>query len=335
MAIAADRKEFRMTRTVLRLIVLTFLPLAATCAMGEVYKWKDAEGKVHFSDRPPPDLAPKAATANEAVPRTAAAIEAAPGRDQALAGVWSLANMTFGGEVRGDEDLTGSTWTFRGNEFILESRAGKTQRYTIAFDASANPKAFHVTPLPPTSERPGWMIYSAERGQLRIAFRDHLEGRPTGWQGDRKLTVVTLVPKSGAVRNPAGTGLPDLDPCEVLRAQGAAALLGDRLEETRSGSRDAGPGCKLTSITGVITLVYVPAARPEALQAERAKYEKDSRNTMRDEPELGNSAFSSTRGNSTLFAVLRHDTLVMLRFEMLETDAARRRDFTRRVLARF
>jgi len=324
-----------MNRALLRLIVVTVLPLAATATMGDVYQWKDAEGKVHFSDRPPPDSAPKATKAIEAVPKTAAAIEATPAQDQALAGVWSLANMTVGGEVRGDEDLTGSTWTFRGNELVLESRAGKTQRYTITLDASANPRAFRVTPLPPTSERPGWMIYSTERGQLRIAFRDNLEGRPTGWQGDRKLTVVTLVPKSDVVRNPAGTGLPDLDPCEVLRAQGAAALLGDRLEETRSGSRDAGPGCKLASATGIIALVYVPAARPEALQAERAKYEKDSRSTIRDEPELGNLAFSSTSGRATLFVALRHDTLVMLRFEMLDPDATRRRDYTRRVLAGF
>jgi hypothetical protein len=129
--------------------------------------------------------------------------------------------------------------------------------------------------------------------------------------------------------------LPDLDPCEVLRAQGAAALLGDRLEETRGGARDAGPGCKLTSATGVIALVYVPAARPEALQAERGRYQKDSRSTFKDEPELGNSAFSSARDNSTLFVALRHDTLVMLRFELLDRDVTRRRDFTRRVLARF
>jgi len=324
-----------MTRTLLRLIVLTVLPLAATTAVAEVYKWTDADGKVQFSDRPPPGSAPKAATAIGVAPKAAVAIEATPGLDPALAGVWSVANLTFGGEVRGDDELTGSTWTFRGNELVLQSRAGKTQRYTVAPEASANPKAFRVTPLPPTSERPGWMIYSVEREQLRIAFRDNLEGRPSGWQGDRKLTVVTLVPKSGVARHETGTSLPGLDPCAILRSQRVTALLGDRIEETRSGAREAGPACKIEGVPGNIVLMVVPAARPEMLQAERAKYQKDPRNTIRDEPELGNAAFSSTSGRSTLFVALRGDTLVMLRFELLDSDAARRRDFTRRVLARF
>jgi len=324
-----------MTRTLLRLFVLTVLPLAATTAIAEVYKWTDADGKVQFSDRPPPGSAPKATTAIGVAPKAAVAIEATPGQDPALAGVWSVANMTFGGEVRGDDELTGSTWTFRGNELVLESRAGKTQRYTVVPDASANPKAFRVTPLPPTIERPGWMIYSVEREKLRIAFRYYLEGRPTGWLGYLKLTVVTLVPKSGVARNAMGTGLPGLDPCEILRSQRVTALLGDRIEETRSRARDAGPGCKVEGAAGGIALMFVPAARPEVLQAERAKYQKDPRNTIRDETELGNAAFSSTSGRSTLFVVLRHDTLVMLRFEMLDADAARRREFTRRVLAQF
>jgi uncharacterized protein (TIGR03067 family) len=324
-----------MTRTLLRLIALTVLPLAATTAIGEVYKWTDADGKVQFSDRPPPGSVPKATTAIGVAPKAAVAIEATPGLDPALAGVWSVANLTFEGEVRGDDDLTGSTWTFRGNELVLESRAGKSQRYTVAPDASANPKAFRVTPLPPTTERPGWMIYSVERGQLRVAFRDNLEDRPTGWQGDRKLTVVTLVPRSGVARNETGTGLPGPDPCEILRSQRVTALLGDRVEETRRGARDAGPACKIEGIPGNIVLMYVPAARPELLQAERAKYQKDPRNTILDETELGNAAFSSTSGRSTLFVVLRRDTLVMLRFELLDADAARRREFTRRVLTRF
>ncbi len=324
-----------MTCTWLRLIVFAVLPLAATTAMGEVYKWTDADGKVQFSDRPPPGPAPRATTAIGPAPKAAMAIEATPGLDPALAGAWRVANMTFGGELRGDDELTGSTWTFRGNELMVESGAGKIQRYTVSPDASANPKAFHVTPVPPSSERPGWMIYSAERGQLRVAFRDNLERRPTGWQGDRKLTVVTLVPRSGVARNETSNRLPDLDPCEVLRSQRVTALLGDRVEETRSGSRDAGPACKLEGASGVIALMYVPAARPEVLQAERAKYQKDPRNTIRDEAEFGNAAFSSTRGRSAVFVARRHDTLVMLRFETLDADTAPRRDFTRRVLTRF
>lgn len=324
-----------MTRTLLRLIALTVLPMAAASAIAEVYKWIDADGKVQFSDRPPPGSAPKASAAIGVAPKAAVAVEPTPGLDPALAGVWSVANLTFGGEVRGDDDLTGSTWTFRGNELVLQSRAGKTQRYTVAPDASANPKAFRVTPVPPTSERPGWMIYSVEREQLRIAFRDNLEARPSGWHGDRKLTVVTLVPKSGVARNEVGTALPGLDPCEILRSQRVTTLLGDRIEETRGGAREPGPACKIEGVPGNVVLMYVPAARPEVLQSERAKHQKDARNIIRDETELGNAAFSATAGRSTLFVALRRDTLVMLRFETLDTDAARRREFTRRVLQRF
>lgn len=42
-------------RTLYAVIWLLFLPVSADA--GEVYKWRDAQGKLHFSDQPPPDQA--------------------------------------------------------------------------------------------------------------------------------------------------------------------------------------------------------------------------------------------------------------------------------------
>jgi len=43
-------------KTTVKLIATLLLALIATTALGgEVYTWKDAKGKVHYSDTPPPD----------------------------------------------------------------------------------------------------------------------------------------------------------------------------------------------------------------------------------------------------------------------------------------
>ena len=43
----------------IRAIILAALPLALASAAGvaQVYQWVDAEGKVHFTDQPPPPSA--------------------------------------------------------------------------------------------------------------------------------------------------------------------------------------------------------------------------------------------------------------------------------------
>jgi len=59
--------------------------LLATPALGELYKWTDAEGKVHYSDQPPPPnvkqpltIKPRIPAAPTAAPEAAGAPAAAP-----------------------------------------------------------------------------------------------------------------------------------------------------------------------------------------------------------------------------------------------------------------
>jgi len=42
----------------MRFLVILALSLASTVAGAQLYSWKDASGKVHYSDEPPPDKSP-------------------------------------------------------------------------------------------------------------------------------------------------------------------------------------------------------------------------------------------------------------------------------------
>lgn len=58
------------------------LILAAAPAAAEIYKWTDADGKVHFSDQPPP---PNVKAPVNVKPRRSAATPSAPAQDAAPA----------------------------------------------------------------------------------------------------------------------------------------------------------------------------------------------------------------------------------------------------------
>lgn len=58
----------------LRIIALLLLILALPAAAGEIYRWTDAEGRVHFGDRPP-------AGTGEALPLTSRPTPPAPAPD--------------------------------------------------------------------------------------------------------------------------------------------------------------------------------------------------------------------------------------------------------------
>lgn len=67
------------------LTALACICLLAMPALGELYKWTDAEGKVHYSDQPPPPnvkqpvtVKPRVPGATTAVPEPAGAPAAAP-----------------------------------------------------------------------------------------------------------------------------------------------------------------------------------------------------------------------------------------------------------------
>ena len=52
--IHADR--YPMNYCLIKLVILTLTLSLSAAALSEVYKWVDAEGQVHYSDRPPPDV---------------------------------------------------------------------------------------------------------------------------------------------------------------------------------------------------------------------------------------------------------------------------------------
>ena len=91
-------------------------------------------------------------------------------------------------------------WTFKGNELILQSPQKGKVRATLAMDATSRPQAFQVTPVEPATEKSGWMLFSREGANLKIAFYDNLNGRPESFEprdprAEPELIVVTLSPK--------------------------------------------------------------------------------------------------------------------------------------------
>src|SRR5262245_15816701 len=78
----------------------------------------------------------------------------------ALEGAWAVARATMNGEPRTDAKVLNATWTFRGDELVVQTARGERLRAALSFDATAHPPAFHVTPLGPTrGDRPLWMIW--------------------------------------------------------------------------------------------------------------------------------------------------------------------------------
>ena len=104
------------------------------------------------------------------------------------------------GKETGDPSLLGGTWTFKGNELSLQSPQKGKARFTLELDTEATPKAFQLTPVEPATETSGWMLFSREGANLKIAFYDNLQGRPESFEprsarAEPELIVVTLSPK--------------------------------------------------------------------------------------------------------------------------------------------
>ena len=104
------------------------------------------------------------------------------------------------GKESRDASLLDGTWTFRGNELVLQSPQKGKVRFTLKMDSKANPKAFHLTSAEPANEGSGWMLFSREGDRLKIALYDNLEGRPESFEprgprAEPELIVVTLAPK--------------------------------------------------------------------------------------------------------------------------------------------
>src|SRR3989442_8366112 len=80
----------------------------------------------------------------------------------ALEGSWTVAQATVNGALRADGKVLNATWTFRGPELVMQNVNGERLRSALSFDATAEPPAFHVTPIDPPGERPLWISGSDE-----------------------------------------------------------------------------------------------------------------------------------------------------------------------------
>ena len=118
---------------------------------------------------------------------------------QPLQGSWSVVKATMNGREARDASLLEANWTFKGKELNLQSAQKGNARFTLKLDPKATPRAFQLTPVEPAAEASGWMLFSREGENLKIAFHDNLEGRPEsfeprGPQAKPALIVVTLSP---------------------------------------------------------------------------------------------------------------------------------------------
>ena len=117
-----------------------------------------------------------------------------------LHGSWTVTKATMNGKESRDPSLLEATWSFQGNELVLQSPQKGKVRFTLKRDAKAEPKAFHLTSVEPANEASGWMLFSREGDRLKIAFYDNLQGRPESFEphalrAEPELIVVTLAPK--------------------------------------------------------------------------------------------------------------------------------------------
>lgn len=157
-----------------------------------LYTWTDADGKTHYAEKPPtPSADPRPIVEPVALDLKAF---------QPLQGSWGVIKTTMNGEETHEASLLEGNWTFKGNELILQSPQKGKVRATLAMEATAKPKAFQVTPVEPATEKSGWMLFSREGANLKIAFYDNLDGRPESFeprdaQAEPELVVVTLSPK--------------------------------------------------------------------------------------------------------------------------------------------
>jgi uncharacterized protein (TIGR03067 family) len=248
----------------------------------------------------------------------------------ALEGAWTVAQASMNGTPRAEGKVLNATWTFRGSELVVKSVHGKRLRATLSFDATAEPSAFHVTPLDPPEERPRWIIWERRGDELRLAFYDGVDRRPEDFGPRHKLVVLTLVAASAPT--PVA-----LHPCAILRAAGANQLLGGptRARPTRHRASTPGSSCALDRTDGAsaisLTLVAPPAG-PAYVDAAREEANASRRLQIEEEPALGVGAFSGSSGWTVVVVAHRRGTAMILTFEALRTERTELQRFAARVL---
>ena len=249
----------------------------------------------------------------------------------ALEGAWTVAQATMNGTPRAEGKVLNATWMFRGSELVVQPGHGKRLRATLSFDTTAEPPAFHVTPLDPPEERPLWIIWERRGDELRLAFYDGVDRRPEDFGPRPKLVVLTLVAAS-ATPTPVA-----LDPCAILRVAGANRLLGGptRARSTQRRGSTPGSSCALNRTDGAsaisLTLVAPPAG-PAYVEAAREEANASRRLQIEEEPALGAGAFSGASGWTIVVVAHRRGTAMILTFEALRTERTELQRFAARVL---
>lgn len=165
--------------------------MTSTVRFEQLHKWTDSSGQTHYAEKPPSPAAD---------PRPAAKpVALDPNAFQPLQGSWGVIKATMNGRECNEAFLLEGNWTFKDNELILQSPQKGKVRATVSVDTTARPKAFQVTPVEPATEKSGWMLFSREGANLKIAFFDNLNGRPESFEprdprAEPELIVVTLSP---------------------------------------------------------------------------------------------------------------------------------------------
>jgi uncharacterized protein (TIGR03067 family) len=166
--------------------------LTSTVTFDQLHKWTDSTGRTHYSEKPPPRPSEQRPAAGPVTEDKNSFRE--------LRGSWGVVKATMNGKESRDASLLDGTWTFLGNELVLQSPQKGKVRFTLKMDSKAKPKAFHLTAVEPASEGSGWMLFSREGDRLKIALYDNLKGRPESFEprtprSEPELIVVTLSPK--------------------------------------------------------------------------------------------------------------------------------------------
>jgi uncharacterized protein (TIGR03067 family) len=248
-----------------------------------------------------------------------------------LEGFWAVARATMNGERRTEAKVLNATWTFRGDELVVQTAGGERLRASLSLDATANPPALRVTPIAPSRERPLWMIWAYRGSELDVAYYDGVDQRPEDFGPRPKLVVLTLVPVATATPPAA------LDPCKILRGAGVERLLGGPTlarQQQRSASAP-GTSCALDRTDGsaAISLTLVgPPAGPEYVAAARKEALANQRLRIEAEPSLGSDAFSASGGWTIVMVADRRGTAMILKLEALKVEPGDLRRFAARVL---
>jgi uncharacterized protein (TIGR03067 family) len=165
--------------------------MTSTINFEQLYKWNDPSGRIHYAEKPP----------SQAPVQTPTLQPVTEDKDgfQALHGSWVVVGATMNGKPARDASLLSGNWTFKGNELNLESPQKGKARFTLKLDSKA--KAFQLTPIEPAREASGWMLFTREGANLKLAFYDNLEGRPETFEprdprAKPELIVVTLSRKN-------------------------------------------------------------------------------------------------------------------------------------------